>query len=225
VAAAGTSDPRAAAKERAGRHAASYVEDGMRVGLGTGSTVHFTTIALGERKSDIVCVATSRATEQLAGELGLRLVPPGDVDALELAIDGADQVDPALNLVKGGGGAHTREKVVAAMAARFLVVVDETKLVDQMTGPIPIEVVEFAIDVVTRDLARLGATAAPRRPTPSDNGNPIVDAAFPPIADPVALGAALSTTPGIVEHGIFPAAMVERVIVAADEVREITLPS
>ena len=194
----------------------------MRVGLGTGSTVHFTTVALGERKPDIVCVATSRATEQLAGELGLRLVAPGEVEALDLAIDGADQVDPVLNLVKGGGGAHTREKVVAAMAARFLVVVDETKLVDEISGPIPIEVVEFAIDVVARDLARLGATGASRRPTPSDNGNPIIDAAFPPVGDPLALAGALATTPGIVEHGIFPASMVERAIVAADEVREIT---
>ena len=221
----------------------------MRVGLGTGSTVHFTTVALGERKPDIVCVATSRATEQLAGELGLRLVAPGEVEALDLAIDGADQVDPVLNLVKGGGGAHTREKVVAAMAARFLVVVDETKLVDEISGPIPIEVVEFAIDVVARDCevvsrqisldkttdpigqrrldnlkdyVRLGATGASRRPTPSDNGNPIIDAAFPPVGDPLALAGALATTPGIVEHGIFPASMVERAIVAADEVREIT---
>ena len=110
------------------------------------------------------------------------------------------------------------------MAARFLVVVDETKLVDPLAGPIPIEVVEFAIDVVTRDLARMGATGAPCRSTPSDNGNPIVDAVFPPITDVVALADALSTTPGVVEHGIFPAAMVERVIVAADEVREITRP-
>lgn len=225
MAAAGASDPRAAAKERAGRHAAAYVEDGMRVGLGTGSTVHFTTVALGERKPDIVCVATSRATEQLAGELGLRLALPGEVEGLDLTIDGADQVDPALNLVKGGGGAHTREKVVAAMAARFLVVVDETKLVDEIAGTIPIEVVEFAIDVIVRDLVRLGATGASRRLNLSDNGNPIVDAAFPPVADPVALAVALSSTPGIVEHGIFPAAMVDRVIVATDEVREIVRPS
>jgi ribose 5-phosphate isomerase A len=215
------SDPRAAQKEHSGRHAADYVEDGMRVGLGTGSTVHFTTVALGERTADIVCVATSRATEKLAAECGLRVVPPGEVDGLDLAIDGADQVDAALNLVKGGGGAHTREKVVAAMADRFIVVVDDTKLVDGMTGPIPIEVVEFALDVVVRDLAGLGASDAPRRPEPSDNGNPIVDAAFGPVEDPRALALTLSTIPGIIEHGIFPAEMVERVVVAGDDVREL----
>jgi ribose 5-phosphate isomerase A len=214
-------DPRAAEKEAAGRHSAAYVEDGMRVGLGTGSTVHFTTVALGERTPDIVCVATSHSTERLAAEYGLRLVAPGEVESLDLAIDGADQVDPALNLVKGGGGAHTREKVVAAMAERFIVVVDESKLVDPMTGPIPIEVVDFALEVVVRGLGRLGASEAPRRPALSDNGNPIVDAAFGDVADPHALAAQLCTMPGIVEHGIFPAEMVERVVVAGKDVREL----
>ena len=97
-----------AAKEAAGRHAAGYVEDGMRVGLGTGSTVHWSIVALGERKPDVVCASTSERTTELARSLGLRVVPPDEIGSLDVAIDGADEVDPALNLVKGGGGAHTR---------------------------------------------------------------------------------------------------------------------
>ena len=217
----GPPDPHAAAKDRAGRHAAEYVEDGMRVGLGTGSTVHFTIVALGERKPDITCVATSRATEELATSLGLHVVPPGDLDALEIAIDGADQVDDALNLVKGGGGAHTREKIVASMTSRFVVVVDDAKLFDRLHGGIPLEVVEFGAPFVTGRVETLGATAVTRRDGLSDNGNPILDADFPPINDPAALGRELSAIPGLVEHGIFPSAMVERVVVAGDTVREL----
>ncbi len=216
-----SADPHAAAKERAGRHAAEFVTDGMRVGLGTGSTVHFTIVALGERRPDITCMATSRATETLAAGLGLRVVPPGELDALDIAIDGADQVDPALNLVKGGGGAHTREKIVASMTKRFIVVVDEAKLVDAIHGGLPLEVVEFGAPFVTARVRDLGATAVDARPELSDNGNPLLDAQFPPVSDPADLGGRLSTIPGLVEHGIFPASMVERVVVAGDEVREL----
>lgn len=214
-------DPHAAAKERAGRHAAEYVLDGMRVGLGTGSTVHFTIVALGERALDITCVATSTATHTLATDLGMRVVAPGAVDRLDVAIDGADQVDPHLNLVKGGGGAHTREKIVASMTDRFIVVVDEAKIVDEIAGAIPLEVVEFGVDFVTARVRELGATDVTRRDAPSDNGNPLLDAYFPAVADPVALAGTLAVIPGLVEHGIFPHSMVERVVVAGDEVREL----
>jgi ribose 5-phosphate isomerase A len=214
-------DPHAAAKERAGRHAAEYVADGMQVGLGTGSTVHFTIVALGERALDITCVATSDATQTLATELGMKVVPPGDVDRLDIAIDGADQVDPLLNLVKGGGGAHTREKVVASMTDRFIVVVDEAKIVDEISGAIPLEVVAFGTAFVTGRARELGATEVTRRDAPSDNGNPLLDAHFARVGDPSALARSLSLTPGLVEHGIFVAEMVERVVVAGDQVREL----
>ena len=133
------------AKEEAGRHAASYVTAGMRVGLGTGSTVHWTIIELGERALDIVCTATSVQTHELATSLGLRVISPDEIGSLDIAIDGADEVDHAFNLTKGGGAAHTREKIVAQMAPRFIVVVDESKLVPHL-GPfgIPLEVLAFA---------------------------------------------------------------------------------
>jgi ribose 5-phosphate isomerase A len=210
-----TDDPRAAAKEQAGRAAAQYVTDGMRVGLGTGSTVHWTIVELGERRPDIVCTATSVQTQELARSLGLRIVGPDEIEHLDVAIDGADEVDPAFNLTKGGGAAHTREKIVAAMADRFVVVVDETKVVDAL-GPFgtPLEVLDFAPGVVAAAVRELGAHDVTMRDRRSDNGNLVMDARFGAIADPVALAAQLSAVPGLVEHGIFPGAMVERVVVA-----------
>lgn len=208
-------DARARAKEEAGRHAAGYVTDGMKVGLGTGSTVHWTIVELGERAPDIICTATSVQTHELATSLGLRVVSPDEIGSLDIAIDGADEVDPAFNLTKGGGAAHTREKIVASMSDRFIVVVDETKIVEAL-GPFgtPLEVLDFAPGVVSAAVRALGATEITTRDRRSDNGNLIMDAQFGAIGEPVALGRALSLTPGIVEHGIFPGSMVERVVVA-----------
>jgi ribose 5-phosphate isomerase A len=208
-------DARARAKEEAGRHAAGYVTDGMKVGLGTGSTVHWTIVELGERAPDIICTATSVQTHELATSLGLRVVSPDDIGSLDIAIDGADEVDPAFNLTKGGGAAHTREKIVASMSPRFIVVVDETKIVDAL-GPFgtPLEVLDFAPGVVSAAVRALGATEITTRDRRSDNGNLVMDARFGTITEPVALGRALSLTPGIVEHGIFPGSMVERIVVA-----------
>lgn len=211
------------AKERAGRHAASYVRDGMKVGLGTGSTVHWTIVDLGERALDITCTATSNQTQELGTSLGLRMVSPDEIGTLDIAIDGADEVDPQFNLTKGGGGAHTREKLVAQMSPRFIVVVDESKLVAHL-GPFgtPLEVLRFAPGVVAARVEALGATSLTTRDAPSDNGNLLVDAHFGTIGDPAALARSLSEIPGIVEHGIFLAPMVERVVVAgADGVREL----
>ena len=217
------SDPRAAAKEAAGRRAAGYVTDGMRVGLGTGSTVHFTIVALGERKPDIVCCATSERTRALATELGLRVLPPDELLTLDIAIDGADEVDARFNLIKGGGGAHLREKIIATMARRFVVVVDEAKLVETLGAfALPLEVLPFAPAVAAEQVRALGAQAVTTRVTRSDNGNLLMDAAFDRIEDPAALAARLAAIPGIVEHGLFLAPMVERVIVAgADGAREL----
>ncbi|MCU0311064.1 MAG: ribose-5-phosphate isomerase RpiA [Acidimicrobiales bacterium] len=203
------------AKEAAGRHAAGYAADGMRVGLGTGSTVHWTIVELGERGLDITCTATSVQTHDLATSLGLRVVTPDEIGRLDLAVDGADEVDPGFNLTKGGGAAHTREKIVAAMADRFVVVVDESKLVPAL-GPFgtPLEVLDFAPGVVATAVRALGAHDVTTRDRRSDNGNLVMDARFGRIDDPVALSASLSAVPGLVEHGIFPGSMVERVVIA-----------
>jgi len=214
------------AKEAAGRHAAGQVTDGMRVGLGSGSTVHWTIVELGQRALDVVCTATSVQTHELATSLGLRVVSPDEIGHLDIAIDGADEVDPSFNLTKGGGAAHTREKVVAAMADRFVVVVDESKLVDHL-GPFgtPLEVLDFAPGVVAAFVRALGAPDVTTRDRRSDNGNLIMDAHFGTITDPVALAADLSAVPGLVEHGIFPGTMVERVVIAGvNGVRELVNP-
>ncbi len=218
------SDAQLKAKEAAGRKAADYVQDGMKVGLGTGSTVHYTIVALGERHPDIICVATSERTAALATELKMKVVAPDQALHLDIAIDGADEVDARFNLIKGGGGAHVREKVVANMAARFLVVVDESKLVETLGAfGLPLEVLPFAPAVVAEQVRGLGAARVTTREVRSDNGNLLMDAQFGTIDDPAALARELETIPGIVEHGIFPAWMVERVIVAGADgtVREL----
>lgn len=220
------SDTRTRLKQLAGRRAAEHVESGMRVGLGSGSTVYHTILALGERELDVQCVATSERTARIAVEVGLEVVSPDAARHLDVAVDGADEVDARFNLIKGGGGAHAREKVVAAMADRFLVVVDEAKLVQTLGAfALPIEVLPFAPEVVAENVMKLGARQVLRRQEPSDNGNVILDAAFGRIEDPAALAARLAAIPGVVEHGLFPCEMVERVIVAGTEgVRELIRP-
>lgn len=152
----------------------------------------------------------------LAESLGLRLVAPDDVEGLDITIDGADEVDGASNLIKGGGGAHAREKIVAAMARRFVVVVDHTKLVTQL-GPfgVPLEVLDFAPATVARAVRTLGATRVDRLDARTDNDNVLLRAQFGSIADPLALAAALAGVPGLVEHGIFPGSMVSDVYIAS----------
>lgn len=200
----------------------------MRVGLGTGSTVRWTIIELGDRLArdglDICCTATSVATEELARSLGLTVLSPDEIGQLDIAIDGADEVDPQFNLTKGGGGAHTREKLVAQMAERFIVVVDESKLVDHL-GPFgtPLEVLDFAPGVVASRLRSIGAARVLTRDHLSDNNNVLMDAHFGTIKNPAALSRALEQIPGVIEHGIFLSPTVERVIVATDDgsVREL----
>jgi ribose 5-phosphate isomerase A len=203
-----------ALKQAVGRRAADLVDHGMRVGLGTGSTVRHTIEALADRDLDLVCVPTSIDSDRLARRLGLHVTDPDAVPDLDIAIDGADEVDPALNLIKGGGGAHFRERLVAEMAQRFVVVVDESKLVDQLGDfGVPLEVVAFGHDVVARHVKTLGATDVFVRPEQSDNGNLILDAEFGLLDDPLALGQQLDAITGMVAHGIFPGPMVTDVLV------------
>ncbi len=205
-------------KDAAARAAAELVEDGMRVGLGTGSTVAHLLTALGERAQELRgarCVATSPATAALARELGLTVENLDEVGELDVAIDGADQIDPAGWLVKGGGGAHTREKIVAASARRFVVIVSAEKEVARLEPPVPVEVLRFGLQ---RTLAALGNTRLRDVPA-SPDGNLIADY-FGPIEDARALAERLSATPGVVEHGLFAPEMVSEIFVAgADGVR------
>lgn len=201
-------------KQQAGEAAASLVQTGMVVGLGTGSTAIFATRRIAERlKSgdlkDIVAIATSRATDAAARDLGIRLLTdemPRDVD---ITIDGADEVDPALNLIKGGGGALLREKIVAQATKRQVIVVDDSKL-SPLLGThwaLPIEVIEFGWASQARFLEGLGATIVPRAADGglfrTDSGNIILDCNFGPIPDVHALAAQLMGRTGIVEHGLF----------------------
>jgi ribose 5-phosphate isomerase A len=196
-------------KRAAAEAAAELVADGDRVGLGTGSTVAELLPPLAARKLEIVCVATSPATEEAARALGLRLDSLDELGTLDIAIDGADQVAPDGWLVKGGGGAHTREKVVAAAAERFVVIVSSDKLVDELCPPIPLELLRFGAKAVLAGLAPSELRDAP----PSPDGNLIADY-LGAVGDPARLAARLNATPGVVEHGLFPPELVSDVIVA-----------
>ncbi len=206
--------PIARQKRAAARAAAELVQDGMKVGLGTGSTVAYLLQALGERSPSLAncrCVATSVLTAQVARELGLTVSDLDEVGELDIAIDGADQVDPRGWLVKGGGGAHTREKIVAASAERFAVIVSANKEVPRLTAPVPLEVLRFG---ATRTLLAVGE-ARLRAAEPSPDGNLLADYTGP-VDDPQRLAARLSATPGVVEHGLFPPAMVSEIFTAEE---------
>jgi ribose 5-phosphate isomerase A len=195
-------------KRAAAEAAAQLVEDGMTVGLGTGSTVAYLLPALAERRLAIRCVATSPRTEETGRELGLDVEPFAGIDRLDIAIDGADQVAPDSWLVKGRGAALTREKIVAAAADRFVIIVDSTKLVDALSPPVPLELLAFGLDATLRLLRPSSLRDAPRSP---DKG---VIADYLGLVDELdALATRLSTAPGVIEHGLFPPSFVERIIV------------
>jgi ribose 5-phosphate isomerase A len=199
-------------KQLAAEAAAELVEDGMTVGLGTGSTVAYLLPALARRSLDIVCAATSPATEQAARGLGLRIEDVTSIDRFDITIDGADQVSPEGWLVKGGGGAHTREKIVAGAADRFVVIVDSSKPVPALHAPIPLELLSFGLQATMRLLD----PATLREVPPSPDGGVIADY-HGPVEDPAALAVRLSSTPGVVAHGLFPPQMVAAVFVGRGE--------
>ncbi len=195
-------------KQAAAEAAAELVEDGMTVGLGTGSTVAFLLPALARRSLDIVCAATSPRTEHTARQLGLRIEDTASINRFDIAIDGADQVTPDGWLVKGGGGAHTREKIIAGAAGRFIVIVDSSKPVQALHGPVPVELLFFGLHATMRRIAPVSLREIPVSP----DGGVIADYGGP-VDDPASLAAWLSATPGVVEHGLFPPQMVATVLI------------
>jgi ribose 5-phosphate isomerase A len=202
-------------KQLAAQAAAELVEAGMLVGLGTGTTVAHLLVALAARQLDITCVATSIATEQEAGRLGLRVEPFVAIERLDIAIDGTDQVDPSGWLVKGGGGAHTREKVVAEAADRFVVIASSDKTVDRLRPPVPLELLEFGLAATVRELGDTRLRNVARSP---DGG--IIADYFGPIGNPDELAARLASTAGVVGHGLFPPALVSEVFIASGAIVE-----
>src|SRR3954468_202445 len=183
----------------------------MLVGLGTGSTVAFMLPALAARGlSGIRCVATSVATEEQGRELGLPIEAFESIERLDIAIDGADQIAPDGWLVKGGGGAHTREKIVAAAADRFVVIADSSKPVDELEAPIPLELLRYGLDATLTDL-RDAVIREDTAPSPDDG---VIADWLGEVHDPIVLAARLSATPGVVDHGLFPPGLVADIIVA-----------
>jgi ribose 5-phosphate isomerase A len=199
-------------KELTGRAAAQMVRDGDVVGLGTGSTAYFTVIALGERVKaglKIIGIPTSVKTADLARSIGIPLTTLDEHPEIDITIDGADEIDPKLRMIKGGGGALLREKVVASASKKMVAVVDSAKTVPVLGKfPLPVEIIAFARVVVEKKMVALGGSPKLRAkadgsPYITDNGNEILDCSFGQIADPPALALILSNTPGIVEHGLF----------------------
>ena len=184
----------------------------MAIGLGTGSTVAYFLPVLAARGLDIRCVATSLDTEQTARELGLPVEPFDTLDRLDIAVDGADQVAPDGWLVKGGGAAQTREKIVAAAADRFVVIVSSDKLVERLMPPVPLELEAFGCAATIRLLGN----AALRDVSPSPDGGLIADYAGE-VGDPADLAARLDAVPGVVSHGLFPRSLVSLVLVGRAE--------
>jgi len=183
----------------------------MTVGLGTGTTAAYLLPALAARRLSLRCVATSPQTERAASELGLRVEPFG-VARLDVTIDGADQISPEGWLVKGGGGAHTREKLVAVTAERFVVIADSTKLVPALHPPVPLELLAFGLEST---LSRLGTVR--RRDAPlSPDGGVIADFTGE-LEDPAVVAANLAATPGVVDHGLFPPGMVSTIFIGRGE--------
>jgi ribose 5-phosphate isomerase A len=202
-------------KRLAARAAAALAEDGMRIGLGTGSTAAYFVEELAGRQLDVRCVSTSPATEASARARGLQVDAfdgTGALARLDLAVDGADQVAPDRWLVKGGGAAHTREKIVAAAADRFVVVVSSDKLVDRLHAPVPLELLRFGLAAT---LEQLGPVRVRDTPASPDGG--VIADWHGELDDPRELAGRLEAVPGVVAHGLFPPELVSEVVVGRGE--------
>jgi ribose 5-phosphate isomerase A len=210
-----------AEKKLAAEAAGELVEDGMTLGLGTGSTVAHLLPAVARRElKSLRCVATSVATEEHARELGIRVEDFESLDRLDLAIDGADQIDPGRWLVKGGGGAHTREKIVAAAAQRFVVIADSSKPVERIGFPIPLELSSFGLSSTLARIADELGVVTPRADTPPSPDGGVIADYLGEVGDPAELAASLSAIPGVVDHGLFPPQMVAEVLVGRGDAVE-----
>lgn len=219
-------------KQRAALHAAQQVRSGMRLGLGSGSTVNLIAAMLGERQArgelrDLQVVVASRWTQAAATSAGLTITTLDEMPQLDLAIDGADEIDPQRSMIKGGGGALLRERIVLAAAEQKLIVVDESKLV-QMLGErwaVPVEVVQFGWRIPEAALRQLGSQPVLRldgaQPLVTDEGNFIFDVSFGLIHDPRQLDAALRAIPGVMDHGLFIGLADQVIVGGADGVREL----
>jgi ribose 5-phosphate isomerase A len=205
-------------KRLAAEAAAEFVADGMTVGLGTGSTVAFLLPALAARGLDLRCVATSIATEEQARELGISVEAFDAIETLDIAIDGADQIAPDGWLVKGGGGAHTREKIVAAAAERFVVIADSSKVVDRISAPIPLELHRFGLAATLHELG----DAVIREGAPPSPDDGVIADFLGEVPGAAGLASRLSATAGVVDHGLFSPALVSDVLIGrGDEVEHI----
>ncbi|SFS06504.1 ribose-5-phosphate isomerase [Granulicella pectinivorans] len=218
------------AKKLVGLRAAEFVEEGMAVGLGTGTTSVQFIHALGERVRGglkISCVASSESSHKLAASLGIPVTTLPELPELDLYIDGADEVAPGLALIKGGGGALLREKIVASAAKKFIVVADSTKIVEHLGRfPLPIEVIQMAMPLVVRKLAAIGLEGKLRHTKEgnirmTDEGNYILDCACGEIPDPERLAAQIRSIVGVVEHGLFLNMAAFALIAGEDGVREL----
>lgn len=212
-------------KKSAGEKAAEYVKDGMIVGLGTGSTVKYTikkiAARIKEENLNIIGIPTSIATEKLAKEEGIPLSSLNEYPKVDIDIDGADECDKNFNLIKGGGGAHAREKIVAAASKEFIVVADSTKKVSELGNfSVPVEVLPLAVEFVKNELIKLGGDPDLRENFTTDNGNLILDTKFE-IENPLDLEIKLNSIPGVVDNGIFARRKPEKVIFANGEEVEI----
>lgn len=209
------SDANTDLKQAVGVRAAGYVQPGQIVGLGTGSTAAFFIQELGRRQAmdglRITCVATSFSSSVLARQSGLVVLPLESFDHIDISVDGADEIDPGLNLIKGGGAAHTREKLVHAMSSRFIVIADDSKRSSRLGEKfrVPVECIPSSVNFVQRRLLEMGAQCELRMartgkdgPVVTDNGNLVVDVTIA-IPDPLAMETELNSIPGVLENGIF----------------------